>query len=77
MENDTKPNFVGEGLVRLGKAKMMAHPLTHDDIMAREDIKSLPVSIQDSVVIEIYRDARTARERIATTIKHQSLKDLV
>ena len=77
MENDTRPGFVGEGLVRSGKTIMMAHPLTHDDIMAREDVKSLPVGIQDSVVIEIYRDARSARERIAATKKHQSLKDLV
>jgi hypothetical protein len=77
MENNRRPSFVGEGLVRSDKTRMMAHPLTYDDIMQRPDVKSLPQGVQESVVLEMFRNARQTRENVARIIKLQSLKDSV
>jgi len=75
MENDRNPGFVGEGLIRSGQTTMMAHPLSYEDIMAREDVKSLPSGgVQDSAVIGIYKAASSAREEVAKQIRQQSLK---
>lgn len=40
MENDRKPSFIGEGLIRKGATKTMAHPMVYEEILQRSDYKA-------------------------------------
>ncbi len=76
MENNRKPAFLGEGLIRSGQDRTMVRSLTHEDILRRSDVRDLPLLDQDQVVLRLFREARDARDTHDRQKRLDSLKDL-
>ena len=75
MENDRKPSFIGEGLIRKGATKTMAHPMVYEEIIQRSDYKAeKTMEGQDKIIAEISWKARQERARVYTTFRLQELQ---